>query len=868
MQMEEVKRRVMPMQRCIGLLGLLLAMLFGTPMRANGQGTPIFWIGDQSALWSTGSYWTGGSAPFPGEATVLTSVDPGFTRVITFDSTAYSGIGSLDIQQTANATNVLLVTFPFQVTTYALLEAKSGVIQLSVQSSSVTLGDSLTLSNAVGAHTILTMNSLASMFVTNNINVIGGVVTNAGAVNIYNGGIYMTNAASWTQLGGSIFAGTLTNAPGSAFRMSGGSVTFTNIADNEGTFVLTGGTNSAYQFINGTNGSMTQGGGEMDASFVVNYGTWTITNGVANLSNFVAGGGINFPGLGLSYPGLGTSSVLNVFGGRLNVVNLNNGWTVPSTININSNGFMTVRNNGSVASYSTGVINVTTGVLVFINTPILAEFTNGNGTLNINAGGIVVAPGITNGNGTGTIDFNGGTFQFSTNVSFGGYSNLFMGNGGATLDVSNYTVTLAQPFTAFPGGSTGGMTKAGAGTLILAITNTYSGPTIINNGSLLIGDTNLIGTNALIIGAGGSIGLTNLLTQTFLDWLNTRLASPLAGAVVTPVNDDSNLLFYGNLANAFLGAAGSNAVVYTGNATWTNSSTLRFGGGSGWLIYPYAISPVTGDSNLIVGPVGGDSMSIVQLNSPASIYAGGTIVNSGTLRLGNRLVLGNPTGTVYVTINPGGALDLNGWDISGLSQTVMISGMGIGPQAGALYNSGPNLVNLGVRNVTLAGDAAIGGPGGRMDILGVLNGASHNLYKVGSNQTFIASAGYITNVPTIVVNGGLFGIQGAGQMAGAGATVIQVYTGGTFGVFGNLTFTNALQLYGGTLQDNGPAGGITTWNGPVTLNGVTNYFDSGTALGMYIYVNGSISGAGILEKVNGNTVILGGSNSYTGGTII
>ena len=90
--------------------------------------------------------------------------------------------------------------------------------------------------------------------------------------------------------------------------------------------------------------------------------------------------------------------------------------------------------------------------------------------------------------------------------------------------------------------------------------------------------------------------------------MNTRVASPLAGAVVTAVDDNSNLLFYGNLAQAFLGSAASNSAVYSGVAVWTNSSTLRFGGGSSLLIYPYAISPVNGQSNLLVGPVGGDTL--------------------------------------------------------------------------------------------------------------------------------------------------------------------------------------------------------------------------------------------------------------------
>ncbi|MBI5688234.1 MAG: autotransporter-associated beta strand repeat-containing protein, partial [Verrucomicrobia bacterium] len=831
-----------------GLLPLLLLAMFCCLPAQAQFGDWYQWLHTNSGLWSDSTHWSRGQPPPPSFPAYLGSVQAGAIRTITFDPTAGSSIGQLYIQQTANATNRLVLTAFMGVNTFATLEASRGLLQVWVQSNTFAVGSfggTLMLSNAVGAGTLLTIDAPAGLEASN-VFMNRGTITNAGLANV-SYGIVMTNSAQWAQLGGQLTALSLTNTSGSIFSMSGGLVSFTNRVDNAATFTQLGGTNTTVVFLNEAGALMFQTGGVQNIGYVTNQGTWSIGGtSVARLTNFV-----------------GEGSTLNVSGGQLIVSNLLNASGGPGTINVSGTG-MIMATGGVVAATGTGVLNMDGGNFVWVTTPTLASNATANGTINLN-GGVLTVPGLNNGSGTGNLFFNGGVLQFSSSTNVTGLNTFAVMTGGALVDSSNYVVTFLQPLTnGLGGGLDGGLTKLGNGTLILTNGNTYNGPTRILGGSLL--GTNFSGS--LIIGPGGSIGPAGVLDQAYLSWLDAQLSGMLTGAVVMNMDTPNNLVFTNHLANAFLGSAAATGAVYSGVVTWTNNpSTVRFGGGSGLMIYPFAISPVNGQSNLIIGPTSGNALSIVQLNSPASIYSGGTIVNAGTLRLGGSSVLGSPTGAVYVTVNPGGALDLNGYNISGLSQTVMISGMGIGPQAGAIYNGGPNLVNLGVRNVTLTSDAAVGQyGGGRFDILGVLNGNGNNLFKVGSNQTFMSGAGYITNVPTIVINGGLFGIQGAGQLAGAGATVIQAYTGGTFGVYGNLSFTNALQLYGGTFQNSGPAWSTVSWNGPVAVNGTTNFFDTGPGRAMVI--NGDISGAGAVAKVNANMLVLSGSNSYTGGTMV
>ncbi|MFA6565004.1 MAG: autotransporter-associated beta strand repeat-containing protein, partial [Verrucomicrobiia bacterium] len=831
-----------------GLLCLLLMVFSCLPVQAQFGPNWYKWLSSNSGLWSDGTYWDKGTPPFPGFPAYLGSVQTGTTRTITFDPMAGSGIGELYIQQMANATNILVITAALDVNASATLEAMSGFVHVWVQSSSLGVGAMdgiLTLSNAVGAATLLTIDGLAALG-AGEVRLIGGAVTNSGSANIaYE--IAMTNNARWTQLGGQLTASALTNLGGSVFTMSGGLVSFTNRVDNAATFTVTGGTNITPVFFNRSGATVSLSGGAMDVNYVTNFSTWTVSGmALARLTNFV-----------------GAGSTLNVSGGSLTIGSLFNATNGSGTINV-SGGLLTV-GSGMVAMTGTGVVNMTGGSFVWTSAPVIASNATARGTINLN-GGTMTVPGFVTGLGTGSLYFNGGVLQFSASTDVTGFNDFAVMAGGAFVDSSNYVISFGQPLTnGLGGGPDGGLTKLGNGTLILTNGNNYNGPTRIVAGSLI--GTNFSGP--LVIDPGGSIGPTGALNQAYLSWLDSRLASMLTGAVVMAVDSPNPLVFTNHLADAFLGSAVAGGAIYSGSVTWTNSlSTLRFGGGGGLMIYPLTISPINGHNNVIIGPVGGNAMSIVQLNSPGSIYTGGTIVNSGTLRLGGPRVLGNPADGIYVTVNPGGALDLNGYNISTISHTVMISGMGIGPQAGAIYNSGANLVNQGLGNVTLAGDAAIGqNGGGRFDILGVLEGSGNNLYKVGSNQTFMSGAGYITNVPFVIINGGLFGIQGAGQLAGAGATVLQVYTGGTFGIYGNLDFTNALQLYGGTFQNSGPAGsGITTWNGPVAVNGATNFFDTGP--GRMMVINGNISGTGAVAKVNASMLVLSGSNSYTGGTVI
>ena len=251
-------------------------------------------------------------------------------------------------------------------------------------------------------------------------------------------------------------------------------------------------------------------------------------------------------------------------------------------------------------------------------------------------------------------------------------------------------------------------------------------------------------------------------------------------------------------------------------------------------------------------------------------YAGGTILSNGIIQIANSNALS--TGSTYLiqVYGNSAALDLGGSDIAnatggGASKTVMISGMGLGPNTGIVFNSSStSLTGKGLRNVLLGSDSAIGQDGGsRFDIIGMLNGGNHTLYKVGNNQVALATTTIITNMVSVVVNEGRFTLLGASNLVSSGRTLFQVYTNGTFGVYGTLTFTNAIDMRGGTFENNGA--GVTTWDGPIALNGDINYFSTA---GGDMFVSGDITGAGQLVKVGLHALTLSGVNTYGGGLFI
>jgi autotransporter-associated beta strand protein len=119
-------------------------------------------------------------------------------------------------------------------------------------------------------------------------------------------------------------------------------------------------------------------------------------------------------------------------------------------------------------------------------------FTGITGTINLNGGTLTTWPGIVSGatgSGASYINFNGGTLKAGTNNAtfLQGLTQAAVSSNGAKIDDGGNLVTIGQGLITDPnlnGATDGGLTKLGAGTLILTNNSSYTGATIVSNGTL------------------------------------------------------------------------------------------------------------------------------------------------------------------------------------------------------------------------------------------------------------------------------------------------------------------------------------------------------------------------------------------------
>ncbi|MGA4579268.1 autotransporter-associated beta strand repeat-containing protein [Limisphaera sp. VF-2] len=230
-----------------------------------------------------------------------------------------------------------------------------------------------------------------------------------------------------------------------------------------------------------------------------------------------------------------------------------------------------------------------------------------------------------------------------------------------------------------------------------------------------------------------------------------------------------------------------------------------------------------------------------------------------------------------VLVTNAGTLDVNGVNLGALPVT--LSGWGANGQGALVNNTGnPNYVSPHVRDVTLAGDTAVGGTG-RLDIRSPggssgdpatarlsTEGRPLNLYKVGPNGVYIVSVTVDPALADIEVRQGVLAFEGTTTSMGNPQRTLTVFPGATLQFYRT---TNAWDkqfvLHGsGTNLTVNNASWTNRLVGPITLVGPC-WFNAG---GDLLIVDSPIRGDGSLIKLGGATLRLGGVSSHTGDTIV
>lgn len=422
------------------------------------------------------------------------------------------------------------------------------------------------------------------------------------------------------------------------------------------------------------------------------------------------------------------------------------------------------------------------------------------------------------------------------------------------------------------------------------ITANISAPQTINlnqsitAGSMQIGDAN--GSASYTIAAnGGSLTMSDTQTVSL-----TQIASSAGDIFAAPITLATNLIVINN---------STNPLTFAGNVSSTGGAMLTIGSGTlvvgdGTTNGSLGSVNVTDNTSLIFNRTNGVIMSgtisgsgaVAQngagvLNlSGANSFAGGLTIQNGTVQAGNKLALGSQGGTVVIT--NGGTVDVNGLNVTNVS--LIVSGWGVNSN-GAIINSSSTSQLHAIQSVTMTGDTAFGGPGnwlttgnpGRWDIrnsgtaLTMAGGRPFNLYKIGSNQMSFVSVTIDTNLANIDIQQGMMGFEAGSTSMGNPSSNLIVRAGATLEFYqssaANNSYTKQFVFYGDGVNPsitNWPGGGISSTYGQMTLNGNCVIGVNGTSFTN----NCKIVGNGNLIKTGPQPLTLGGTNTYTGSTIV
>ena len=424
----------------------------------------------------------------------------------------------------------------------------------------------------------------------------------------------------------------------------------------------------------------------------INGGT-TSTNNAAGF-RYAQNGTLTFLSSSAALNANNSNSILRVFGwvegGQTNLI-----------INDSTSGHIIFTNNASPTATtgllrftlsSGGVINVSNvGAQVSLMSLVqdFAGTTNtitktGAGTLiiggtNVNtwAGGLVLNAGVLQLNKSSALGaesglgltINGGSLDngsgaavtlsnyaqtWGGNFSFIGTTNLNLGAGAVNLTGTRTVTVTANALTV--GGTitnTGGITKAGAGTLVLNGANTYSGTTTVNAGTLSLGNTNALQNSLLDTGTSGSQVVTFDVAGN-----NTYNVGGLQGGDALAIG-----------ANTLSVGAGGGSTTYSGAISGTGGALTKVGAGTLTLSTNSSYTGATTVSAGLLAYNGTNTSTAVTINSGGALGGSGS-VGAVTVNNGARIAPGNAgVGTLSVsslTLEGGGGYN---WELSNVTGT-------------------------------------------------------------------------------------------------------------------------------------------------------------------------------------------------------
>ncbi|MBS7811018.1 autotransporter-associated beta strand repeat-containing protein [Roseococcus pinisoli] len=650
-------------------------------------------------------------------------------------------------------------------------------------------------------------------------NTLAGTTITAGTLAIGNGGTLgvgaVTNNAAlvFDRTDVSTFANDISGS-GTVTQAGSGTTILTGNNTYTGVTTISAGT---LQIGNGsTTGTLGTGAVVNNASLVFNRDSLNVTNAISGSGSVTIAGSTSLSG-GNSYLG---GTIINSFlfvaadsalGASSGGLTFNNGF-LDTTASFTSSRAITLNAGGGTFEPSAGTTLTLTGLIsgaggLGMNGPGTLVLSSGNtylGDTVLNGGTVVISADSAFGNAAGQLYVNGGTLQ--TTTSFTMARNIELQAGGSTFAPDADTVlTLSGVVT----GSN--LTMNGAGTLVLAGANTYSGTTTISAGTLRVGDgglTGSLGTGAVVNNAALVFDRSGaLVVSGGISGTGTLGQTGAGTTILTGANTYSGTTTIDANGTLQIGSGSTAGSLGTGGVT--NNGTLAFNRSDDITVG----NAITGAGRLVKGGAG-----VLTLNG-TNTYADGTVIGNGTVAMGNIGAIG--TGTVTLS---DGALRSN--------------------VTGSLANA------IGVAANTTGTVSAAAAQ--TLTLTGALTVAAGGALVFGSAaETGIVAAGF--NSAALTSTGSL-------RVAGGTLRVDSNAFGALLSDFSSTTIDS-----GATLNLNGRSGGsgtIANLQGSGTL---TNTAEITVLAGSFA---GAITGSADLFKTSGGTLVLSGTNTYSGLTTI
>ncbi|HSI33713.1 MAG TPA: autotransporter-associated beta strand repeat-containing protein, partial [Tepidisphaeraceae bacterium] len=492
--------------------------------------------------------------------------------------------------------------------------------------------------------------------------------------------------------------------------------------------------------------------------YVVDSGTTIKAGGITNGGAIIFNGATNVATTVQLAPASATTSdveVLQAIGnGTNNVLNLNANATLDAA------SLMLV-NTSQLSVTGSGTLNLGKS-----SDPNSSFFGGGAGQLNVNGGQVNIVTGTSIGT-TNSISIGNGSLNSGVDFTIAGLTSQVGATGAVNLSggaVMTVNTAIANAYASTING-TGGLTKAGAGSLTLTGVNTFQGPVIVTGGTLAFNSDAALGNAANSVTTSGAAATLSAIGGGTITSGRTYNLNATTTTVSVGINTTLDM-------TTGIQAGASNAVIKTDSGTLAISGPSA-GAWNGGLTINGGVVRVSNATAL------GAATNPVTI-MPGSTAVGSALQLSGGISIANPINLQGNNNQAFGGVNFGGQLQ----SVTGVNtvtgQLRMDFDAAIGADAGATLN-----INGGINNPTTAAKALIFTGAGTVNLNSSVTAATatanqyFSINKYGTGTLNVTTANPVVFTNNFTVFAGELAFTGAGTMTQGSGIALTVNPTGT-----------------------------------------------------------------------------------------